>query len=377
MYGNYVAATVNEDLTAAITPGTSCLPIGGSITFTAVPSQPGINYNYVWTCCGSSTPIPGAGSTIHATKTGTYTVSITSPGLPGCTAKKTVQVLPSPDASITSSTGSFAVCAGNSITLYAHPTGPNYSYSWSTGDMTSSITVTPTMNPTTYSVTVTDTTTGCATPVSQAITVNPLPTVSITPPNPTICPGETTTLTANPGGTGPFTYAWSGPVGSIVGPADEATVVVNQIGSYSVRVTDGNGCQITGNTTVNEATDCVPPALAIFECCPRHIRETGLVTYTISIRNYGQITATDVTLVDTLASCLTYVSATGPGWIFPTPTGQQVVGTLASLAPGATTTVTIVAQANCAYDKKILNTVTVSATNVETPVTASCCSKVD
>ncbi len=104
--------------------------------------------------------------------------------------------------SVTSSSSS--ICAGNSVTLTATPSQgtPPYSYVWSTGETTPSINVN---KGATYTVTVTDKSTGCA-PVQQSITVT-----SVAAPNPpnasgtTVCPNTSATLTAtSPGGE----YQW-------------------------------------------------------------------------------------------------------------------------------------------------------------------------
>ncbi len=81
---------VNEDLTAGITASPSqCITTqGGSVQLTAVPSQTG-TYNYTWT-------IPGGGSAtgnpLTATVPGSYTVTITDPNHPECSATASIIV---------------------------------------------------------------------------------------------------------------------------------------------------------------------------------------------------------------------------------------------------------------------------------------------
>ena len=89
----------------------------------------------------------------------------------------------------------------------------------------------------TYTVTITDTNGATAT-ASGTLTVNPLPTVSVN--SGAVCAGGSVTLAATVGsGTAPFTYAWSGPAGFSASPASISTSLA---GTYSVTVTDKNGC---------------------------------------------------------------------------------------------------------------------------------------
>jgi hypothetical protein len=98
---------------------------------------------------------------------------------------------------------SSTICFGQSTTLQALPNGATYS--WSNGETTQSILVSPT---TTSNYTVTVSIGGCApTTATATVTVNPIPTVSIAQDQ-TICNGGTTTLTATGTPSG-GTYLWS------------------------------------------------------------------------------------------------------------------------------------------------------------------------
>ena len=140
----------------------------------------------------------------------------------------------------------------------------------------------------------------------------------------------------------------------------------------------GHGCLlvVTDRNIFSYTLSC-PTTLALFECCPGNVSPSSVVSYTLSIKNTGEALANDVKLVDTLPSCLTFLSATSEDpWSPFTVTGLQVSGTLSSLPAGAITTVTITAQAHCCSGKKILNEMVVSASNLTTPQTARCCTKV-
>jgi uncharacterized repeat protein (TIGR01451 family) len=67
------------------------------------------------------------------------------------------------------------------------------------------------------------------------------------------------------------------------------------------------------------------------------------ITYTLTASNSGGATATNVPIRDILGTGLTYVSATGSGVTCTHPSAQQIDCTVASLALGASATVTITA----------------------------------
>ena len=128
--------------------------------------------------------------------------------------------------------------SGESTTLSVSGAG---TFAWSNGSNNSSITVSPTVNNTLYTVTVTDPN-GYRDSAGIHVTVHSLPSPSISPASVTICSGQPTTLTASGGGS----YAWSnGPLtaGNTVSPTVPTT--------YSVVVTDANNCTAAASRTVN------------------------------------------------------------------------------------------------------------------------------
>ncbi|HYG52596.1 MAG TPA: gliding motility-associated C-terminal domain-containing protein, partial [Flavobacteriales bacterium] len=121
-----------------------------------------------------------------------------------------------------------------------------FSYSWSTGATTSSITVSPT-DTTVYTVTITD--------VCDMVTVVNIPVnVQIVPQfwDPatfsTYCPFDPVTIGAEyvSGGTSPFTYSWS--TGAIT---DSITVTPGDTTVYTVTITDACGETTTVPVTVD------------------------------------------------------------------------------------------------------------------------------
>jgi hypothetical protein len=125
------------------------------------------------------------------------------------------------------------ICPGKSTNLTGM--GGATSHSWSTGQTTGQITVTPTVNSV---YTVTGTTNGCS--ATATVGVNLYPAASITVANAvtdTACVGEQVTLNAM----GANTYQWLDPFG-IVRNGSSISIIPNASMNFTVTGTDGNGC---------------------------------------------------------------------------------------------------------------------------------------
>ncbi|RQO32251.1 hypothetical protein DBR32_01175 [Taibaiella sp. KBW10] len=141
----------------------------------------------------------------------------------GCT-EFSFTVSPVPTVALGNDT---TLCLGNSLSLNAGNTGS--SYNWSTGATTQTIT---TATAGTYSVKVTNNTSGCFYSDTINVAVSPIPTVFLG--NDTaICAGSNITLNAANSGS---SYLWST-------GATTQTIAATTAGSYWVRVTNAAGCQ--------------------------------------------------------------------------------------------------------------------------------------
>ena len=187
--------------------------------------------SYLWSTGATTNCI-----TVNAT--GNYAVTITDAN--GCmsSCSKTVTVNPLPICSIT---GNSPICQGQSTQLCV-PAG-SASYAWSTGATTNCITVNASG---TYSVTITDAN-GCMSNCSKTVVVNPVPDCTITGNSP-ICQGQSTQLCV---AAGSASYLWST-------GATTNCITVNASGTYSVTITDANGCSsnCSKQVTVNPLPDC-------------------------------------------------------------------------------------------------------------------------
>ncbi len=228
-----VLVTVNPLPTASISgPTTTCA--GNNVTLTASGGG-----TYLWSTGASSNPL-----NINPTSSATYTVTVTNSST-GCsaTANHTINVNANPVVGIA---GDTIICEGYSTTLTA--SGGN-NYSWSTGETTASITITPPLGNSVYTVTVTNTSTGCFTVRNVTVQVVTAPNAQITGNN-FICPGQSTTLTA----TGGTSYLWNtGHTTSSINVSPATTT------TYTVTVYAGT-CNSSTSIHINVYT---PPTLNI------------------------------------------------------------------------------------------------------------------
>ncbi len=177
---------------------------------------------------------------------GSFTVSLIAKHRNWCndTVKQKVVVLPLPVASIT---GGDSICYGSSETLSA---SGGISYTWSTGEKTSSITVNPT-GPTTYTVTVFNG--RCYNDTTYTVYIRPKSTGTLNANN--VCLNDTVHLTATGGGT----YLWSNGATS-----SSISVPVNSMNdtAYSVTISNGGGACLTINKSIT-----IYPLPADSACC--------------------------------------------------------------------------------------------------------------
>ncbi len=237
---NASTPTINASGTSA-----GCTVPNGTATANASGGNPG--YFYIWDN-GETT------QTITGLAIGTYSVLVTDAN--GCTGVSTVTINQSAAVNATSVPTNISCAGGNDGSAQAVPSGgtPGYSYIWDNGQTTQTVTG---LSVGTYSVLITDAN-GC-TAVSTVTILDPLPiTVSVSG-NDSICAGEYTTLTATVnGGTPTYAYTWT------PGPGSGPSIVVNPNSqtTYSVSITDANGCYSLSQTF---SIDVLPSANAAFD----------------------------------------------------------------------------------------------------------------
>ncbi|MFZ2492900.1 MAG: hypothetical protein WA208_15565, partial [Thermoanaerobaculia bacterium] len=120
---------------------------------------------------------------------------------------------------------------------------------------------------------------GCSAETTQTVTINAMPTATITPSGPTtFCAGSNVTLSAaGSGGTGSYTYQWLNGGSPITG-ATAATLLVSASGSYSVIASDTN-CQGLPSSPVTVTVNA-NPVVTITPSGPTTFCQGGNVTLT-------------------------------------------------------------------------------------------------
>src|SRR6185312_8678820 len=158
---------------------------------------------------------------------------------------------------------SATLCGGGSVGITASG-ATTYSWSPSAG-LTCSTCANPTANPTvTTTYTVAGTSGGCTDSVKVVITVNSPPTVSVVPSSPTVCRGDSVSLTAS----GASTYSWAPSAGLSCTACPNPKASPATTSTYTVIGSNG-GCNDTVNVvvTVNPSpTVSVVPSSATI--CP-------------------------------------------------------------------------------------------------------------
>ena len=235
--------------TASTVTNVSCFN-GNNGSATVSPSGGVPPYSYSW----NSSPIQTT-QTATGLRAGVYTVTVTDSRGTMTTANATI-TQPNALTNVLATTITNVGCFGgnNGSATVTNPTGgtPPYTYQWNTNPQQITQTATN-LTAGTYMVTVTDTK-GCTATSSVTITqpAQPLSNVIGQTIQHVKCNGSSTgsVTVSNPiGGTPPYTYKWN----SV--PEQKTQIATNlSAGTYSVTVTDFNGCTATSFATVNEPT---------------------------------------------------------------------------------------------------------------------------
>ena len=214
-------------------------------------------YTFMWAPSTGLSAANIANPMANPATTTIYTLTVTD--INGCTSTDavTLTVNQSPIVDAGANTN---ICSGETITIGGFPTAtgglPPFTYSWSPSVGLNSTTVqNPVASPTsttTYTITVTDSR-GCTSTDMITVTVNPVP-VANAGGNATVCLGDFVTIGGSPTasmGTAPYSYSWSPSNGLSSTTAANPQASPNFTTTYTVTVTDANGCMATSSVTVN------------------------------------------------------------------------------------------------------------------------------
>lgn len=224
---------------ALVSSSAACFNGTGSATVSA--SGAFGNYSYTWS------PVGGTSNIASGLPAGTYSCTVTSSGQ--CAQVVTVSIQQPQQGTLSLTASSPSICLGSSATFTAVQsggTGP-YTYSWSAGTASPVLVATPSLSGLmSYTAIVTDAR-NCVLQQSIGVQVISNPVVVVN--SPSVCPGNSATLTAN----GATSYTWS--PGNIQGASQ--VVVPANTSTYIVTGSSG-GCQASVTATV-----FVAPALTL------------------------------------------------------------------------------------------------------------------
>ena len=201
-------------------------------------------FSYSWS------PSGGTGSQATGLCAGDYTCTVTNNG--NCVKTITVTITSPPTISVTPIQQNILCNGASTGSVNLNPSGgtPSFTYSWSP-NVSNTLTAT-TLTAGVYSYTITDAL-GCKSSNTITITQPPAGTLTVVSTSMTcngVCDG---TATGNmSGGTLPYTYSWTP-------SAATSSVITNLcVGTYTLKVTDGNGCIITKTTSISQ-----PPPITV------------------------------------------------------------------------------------------------------------------
>ncbi len=222
--------------------------IDGAINIDVSGGMPGYTYN--WDGPGG----PYTTEDISGLGAGTYSVTVTDDS--GCSVFGT-EIIAEPTALTASVVGDIILCAGDGdgdVDLTVTDGTPPYTFDWDndgTGDNDDTEDLSG-LSGGTYNVTVTDAN-GCTITATADITEPAALVISVDPPVDVECNGGMTGAIdiEVTGGTPVYTFNWGGPGG----PYTTEDLSGLGAGTYTVTVTDDNGCEAIEIVSVNEASN--------------------------------------------------------------------------------------------------------------------------
>ncbi len=212
---------------------------GGTGSITANTPTGGTSpYTYTWT------PSGGTNITASGISAGTYTITVKDNH--GCSATASATITQPTQLNITANTTANVTCGGGnngSVSSTASGGTSPYTYAWSGGGTNSTKTG---LSAGTYTITVTDKN-GCTATASTIITQPTLLSVTASTTKNVSCNGAANGIVSSTpsGGVSPYTYSWTG-------GSTNSTESGLSIGTYTIIVTDINGCMASALTTITQ-----------------------------------------------------------------------------------------------------------------------------
>jgi gliding motility-associated-like protein len=233
-YCKYLTVVPNLTLTTSATPTIGCvnssrtLSAGGASSYTWYPGN----------LSGSSVVVSPSSNT-------NYTVI---GAIGNCTAMQTVSVAVAGTINLVASASPTSVCPGGSATLTANGA---VGYTWQPGGSNAQFIIVSPIVSSVYTVSGSNAN-GCVSVTAVFLVVNPNPTITVSPPAPTVCVGSSIVLTAN----GASSYTWN--PGNVTTQANTITPLSNAV--YTVAGRNNNNC--SGSGTVFITVSALPTVVA-------------------------------------------------------------------------------------------------------------------
>lgn len=303
--------------TVAVTSSTNITCKGDSTGAVNITVSGGTTpYTYLWSNSATTEDLTNVIA-------GTYTVVVS--GSDSCSTTQVITITEPATGIVATTVGTNVTCNGGndgSINLVASGGTGNMTYLWSNAATTEDISG---LSAGTYTVTVTDAT-GCKKTSSVTITAPSAVNVTGSTTNEIVPPGNNGAINNTvSGGVPPYTFLWSN---------NGVTEDLNGLtgGSYTVTVTDANGCTATSTYTlstiigINEAVNS-----ADFRIFPNPT--TGKINilfseqgqFNLAIRNIiGQVVFNEMITINSNSSRSIDLSGIGQGIYFLNLTGKNV-----------------------------------------------------
>ncbi len=231
-------------------------------------------YDYEWSVGPPTLASPATSNTITNVNAGPYTVTVTDANGCNTTATITVPERNGPRVTAVDVTPTLCAEANGAITLTVTTTDPNLAFDWS-HDANLSIATATGLITGNYTVTITDAST-CDTVLTIFVDAVDKPVVDSVIVKDSYCSNEDGVITVQvSSGVPPYTFTWS----------HDTTLVTNTAsnlveGTYSVTVTDANGCDTSLTASIVEID---APELAVTPAQPQVIYAGQAVEIAVSL----------------------------------------------------------------------------------------------
>lgn len=285
-YSDSALVEVQPAFSIAVTPNTTLCAVTG-LPITVTPNS-GQGITYAWTPNNGSLSATNVQSPV-ATPNTTTTYNVVATTNIGCTASGQVTITVGQLLGMNVSTANDTLCQGQSTQLNAAASGGNgLAYAWTGAGLNNYSTASPIATPaqtTSYTCTVTHTPSGCS--LSQSITVVVTTGyMANTGPDLSLCSTLGHQLTLQHNVPGPV-FQWSPAANLNAANIQSPTILSDGTATYTVTITDVNGCSVSDQVTVTKALSGIPSQSTVTACANAAPTLTAPATAASYIWNTG------------------------------------------------------------------------------------------